>query len=70
MYYEHSRDIITNYKNIVVEKPIFMRPSQVKEIYKIAKNGVKIFPIFQNRYNLAVKRTKEQLENEIGKLIL
>ena len=52
MHYEHALDIISNYKkNIIVEKPTFMRPSQVKEVYELAsKFGVNVFAVFQNRY--------------------
>ena len=48
MHFEHATDIITRYKkNIIVEKPAFMRPSQVKEIYTLAaEHGVHVFPVF------------------------
>ncbi|TGK14553.1 Gfo/Idh/MocA family protein [Leptospira stimsonii] len=71
MHYEHSLDIISKYqKNIIVEKPTFMRPSQVKEVYDAAaKAGVKIFAVFQNRHNLAVQRVLLGLQKgELGKL--
>src|SRR2546427_10304495 len=47
MHYEHALDIISRYrKNIIVEKPTFLRPSQVKEVYaKAAIEGVHIFPV-------------------------
>lgn len=71
MHFEHSLDIIANFKkNLIIEKPTFMRPSQVHKIYELAKeNGVSLFPVFQNRHNLAVKRVKSGLENgELGKV--
>ena len=38
MHYEHSKQILKNFKvNIIVEKPTFLRTSQVSEIYKLAK---------------------------------
>ena len=71
MHYEHTIDIINKYKkNIIVEKPTFMKPNHVKSAFKIAKkNKVKIFPVFQNRYNKAVKRIKKAIiKNELGKI--
>jgi len=71
MHYEHALEIITRYKkNIVVEKPTFMRPSQVREIYSEAtKAGVGVFAVFQNRHNLAVKRVLTGLKDgELGNI--
>lgn len=63
MHYEHSVDIIKKYKkNIVVEKPTFLKSNEVKKVYELAKkNKLKLFPIFQNRYNIAVKKVKRSL---------
>lgn len=69
MHYEHAMDIISKYKkNIIVEKPTFMLPSQVKKVYEEAeKSSVQVFAIFQNRYNLAVRRVYEGIKNgELG----
>ncbi|MDB5825067.1 MAG: gfo/Idh/MocA family oxidoreductase [Herminiimonas sp.] len=71
MHYEHALDIIDRYrKNVIVEKPTFMRPSQVREVYaRAASAGVRVFAVFQNRYNLAVQRVMKGLERgELGKL--
>ena len=71
MHYEHSMEILERFKkNIVVEKPTFMRPSQVINAYKAAKSlGLKIFPVFQNRNNVAVQRVRNALDNgELGKI--
>lgn len=71
MHYEHALDIIARYrKNIIVEKPTFMRPSQVKEVYaKAVEAGVQVFAVFQNRHNLAVKRVLKGLaDGELGPL--
>ena len=71
MHYEHTLDIISRYKkNIIVEKPTFMKPSQVTEAYKKAEDaGVSIFAIFQNRHNLAVKRVMQGLnDGELGQI--
>ena len=73
MHYNHAKDIINNYKkNIIVEKPTFLKTSHFDEILKLAKeNDVEIFPIFQNRHNLAVQRVKNSILNgELGKVNL
>jgi len=71
MHYEHSLDVISRYKkNIIVEKPTFMRPSQVTEVYtSAAEVGVHVFAVFQNRHNLAVQRVISGIEcGELGKV--
>lgn len=71
MHYEHALDIISRYrKNIIVEKPTFMKPSQVREVYATAAAmGVQVFAVFQNRHNLAVKRVLLGLaQGELGQL--
>lgn len=71
MHYEHALDIISRYrKHIIVEKPTFMKPSQVREVYaKAAEAGVQVFAVFQNRHNLAVKRVAQGLAaGELGRL--
>jgi UDP-N-acetyl-2-amino-2-deoxyglucuronate dehydrogenase len=66
MHFEHSLDVLKKYnKHIIVEKPTFMKPSQLNEAYDVAENlGLKIFPIFQNRHNQAVQRVKKALIND------
>ncbi|MBF0504261.1 MAG: Gfo/Idh/MocA family oxidoreductase [Candidatus Omnitrophica bacterium] len=71
MHHEHAMEMLSLYKkNIIVEKPTFMRPSQLKEAYDLAqKFGLYVFPVFQNRYNLAVQRVRKALNNEeLGKV--
>lgn len=71
MHYEHATEIMKLYnKNVIVEKPTFMRPSQLMEAYSIAdKLGLYVFPVFQNRYNRAVRRVHKALNNgELGKI--
>jgi len=71
MHYEHALDIISRYKkNIIVEKPTFMKPSQVTEVYALARAaGVRVFAVFQNRHNLAVRRVLRGLaQGELGRV--
>lgn len=71
MHYEHALDIVSRYKkHIIVEKPTFMKPSQVTEVYTLAEaSGVEVFAVFQNRHNLAVKRVLSGLsKGELGRV--
>jgi len=71
MHYEHAKKIITKYKkNIIIEKPICLKASQVKELYRLAKkNKVQVFPVFQNRYNKAIQfLKKKKTMDALGKL--
>ncbi len=73
MHYEHALKIIKNFKkNIIVEKPTFLRSSHFNDIEKQATiENVKIFPVFQNRHNYAVQRVKKAIESrELGDLSL
>jgi predicted dehydrogenase len=69
MHYEHATEIMRLYhKNVIVEKPTFMRPSQVMATYVLATQmGLHVFPVFQNRYNLAVQRVRQAISGgELG----
>ena len=69
MHFEHALDVMGSYKrSVIVEKPTFMRLSQIDEAYSLASRlGVQIFPVFQNRHNLAVQRVKQALtDGELG----
>lgn len=69
MHAEHATEMLTRYrKHVIVEKPTFMRPSQLTAAYEAADRlGLRVFPIFQNRYNRAVRRVRQGLESgELG----
>lgn len=71
MHYEHATEIMRLYnKNVIVEKPTFMRPSQLLEAYSLADQlGLHVFPVFQNRYNRAVRRVHQALnDGELGSI--
>jgi UDP-N-acetyl-2-amino-2-deoxyglucuronate dehydrogenase len=73
MHYEHSLDIIRTYrKNLIIEKPTFMNPAQLEEVFRAAdEHGLSVFPVFQNRHNRAVRRVKQGLDSgELGKIRL
>ncbi|MCB2102949.1 MAG: Gfo/Idh/MocA family oxidoreductase [Rhodobacterales bacterium] len=69
MHHEHGTEMIDRWgKHIIMEKPTFMRPEQLVDAYGRAdKRGLHIFPVFQNRYNKAVTRVRQAIENgELG----
>jgi predicted dehydrogenase len=69
MHYEHALEIMERWaKHVIVEKPTFMRPSQLTAAYAAADRlGLRVFPVFQNRHNKAVRRVKQALErSELG----
>ncbi len=69
MHAEHGFDVLDRYaKHLIVEKPTFMRPDQLQQVYELADNKeLRIFPVFQNRYNKAVRRVRSALTNgELG----
>ncbi len=71
MHHEHAIEMIERWgKHIVVEKPTFMKPSQLIDAYaKANAKGRHIFPVFQNRHNKAVKRVKAAIEKgELGEI--
>ncbi|EKR00614.1 Gfo/Idh/MocA family protein [Leptospira borgpetersenii] len=71
MHYEHALEILEKYNvNLVVEKPTFMKPSHFDKVFEVVKRkGLSIFPVFQNRHNLAVQRVKKGLlSRELGKI--
>jgi len=71
MHFEHASEIMRLYrKHVIVEKPTFMRPSQLRDTYALADTqSVQIFPVFQNRYNRAVSRVREALnDGTLGKI--
>ncbi len=71
MHFEHSIEIMNLYnKHLIVEKPTFMRTDQLIEAFNLAENkGLNIYPVFQNRYNIAVQRVKKSIiEKELGEI--
>ena len=65
MHLEHGVEMLRDYKkHVIMEKPTFMRPEDLIHTYTIAKNaGLHIFPVFQNRYNKAVRSVKQAIQN-------
>ena len=63
---EHAKialDCIDAKKNVVIEKPVAMSMSDANEIVNRAKEkGVKVSACHQNRFNVAVQKTRAALE--------
>jgi len=73
MHVSHAMDIIRRYrKHVVIEKPMGLSWSDLKKLGKVAKeNRVKIFPVYQNRYNKAVVKVRDDLQSgALGKPVL
>jgi len=69
----HTIDIVQKYKkHIVVEKPMALSLEQADEMIRTCdENGVKLFVVKQNRYNLPVVKLREALEQgRFGKLVM
>src|SRR3990167_6033687 len=48
-----------------MKNPAFMPPEQLHDALAAADRlGLKMFPVFQNRYNKAVRRAKQALDND------
>ena len=69
MHHEHALDVMVRHgRHVIVEKPTFMRPEQMIDASARARAaGVRLFPVFQNRYNKAVRRLRRALDaGELG----
>jgi predicted dehydrogenase len=69
MHAAHATELMSLYRvSVIVEKPTFLRPSQLRDAWALADRlGVRIFPVFQNRYNHAVQRVRRALAGgELG----
>lgn len=71
MHLEHALDVLDRYgKHLIVEKPLVLRSAHVDRLLQAAEaKGRRVFPVFQNRHNLAVQRVLRGLrEGELGDL--
>jgi UDP-N-acetyl-2-amino-2-deoxyglucuronate dehydrogenase len=73
MHFEHAAEVMRLYrKHVVLEKPTFLKPSELVEACAIADSlDLQLFPVFQNRYNRAVQRVRRALQDaELGAIRL
>jgi UDP-N-acetyl-2-amino-2-deoxyglucuronate dehydrogenase len=63
MHATHALEVMKRYrKHLVIEKPLALAWKDLEEMEKTARrNNVKIFPIYQNRYNKAVQKVRQGL---------
>jgi len=73
MHSHHAMDIMTRYrKHVAIEKPMALALADLDKMKNVARQqGVKIFPIYQNRYNKAVRKIRSDVvSGALGKLII
>ena len=70
-HYINAKVALNKGCNVLVEKPITLKPEHAEYLYNLAKSKKKkIFVAFQNRYNPSIKRTKKALiKKSFGKII-
>ena len=71
MHFEHGAEILEGYgKHLVLEKPTVLRFSDLYRLDELARErGRQLFPVYQNRYNKAVVRTRQAIDTgELGEL--
>lgn len=69
----HTIDIVNRYKkHIVCEKPMALKLEDADEMIRTCdNNGVKLFIVKQNRFNLPVVKLREALENgRFGRIVM
>ena len=70
-HFDHAYTILKDFeKNLIIEKPTLLRKSQFSKLKEKADSlGKRVFPIFQNRKNLAVSRVAKGIKNgELGEM--
>ena len=72
LHAEHAIQFLKAKKNVVVEKPMALKLQDAEAMISEAeKNGVQLFVVKQNRYNLPVQALRKALdEGRFGKLVL
>lgn len=66
MHFEHAMEVMERFeRSVVVEKPTFMNLTQLDQAYRVAETrGLRIYPVFQNRYNKAVRFVRQSLRDD------
>lgn len=59
-------------RHLIVEKPLALKLQDALEVFDTASNlGLKVFPVYQNRYNPAVQAVKDELAGgRLGRPVL
>lgn len=71
-HYNHALEALSAGKHVIVEKPPALLPNQIVNLENLAKEKKLMFAvIFQNRFNPAIIKLKENFDNKrFGKIIL
>ena len=65
-HYKNAKVALENGKHVITEKPACLIPNEITELGKIAKkNNLMYATIYQNRFNPALKKAKEILDNKL-----
>lgn len=72
MHAEHTLALAPYKKHIIVEKPMALTLEDADKMIRVCdENGIRLFVIKQNRYNLPVVKLREALESgRFGKLVM
>ncbi len=72
LHAEHSIKVAKKSKHVIVEKPMALKLDDAdKMITECDINGVRLFVVKQNRFNLPIKKLREAIEQgRFGKLVL
>lgn len=72
MHWKMAIEAMNRGKHVIVEKPMALKITHADKMIEAAdKNGVRLFVVKQNRFNVAVIKAREAFEkNRFGKLVL
>jgi predicted dehydrogenase len=70
-HHAHTQAALRAGKHVIVEKPPAMFPEEIMEDQALAAQKNKLYAIFQNRFNPAMRKLKEAVEQgRFGKIVL
>jgi UDP-N-acetyl-2-amino-2-deoxyglucuronate dehydrogenase len=72
IHYQNALEIMEYKKHLIIEKPMTLQYFEADCLVKKAKDvGIKLFTVKQNRFNLPIKKVKENIEaNKLGEIFL
>ena len=66
IHYSQTKLLLENGINVLTEKPATMKLTELEELVKIAKKkNLKYGVFFQNRFNKAIKKVKESVQDKV-----
>jgi UDP-N-acetyl-2-amino-2-deoxyglucuronate dehydrogenase len=73
MHPRHATDVMDQHrKHVVIEKPMALRLADLDLLRNTAaRTGCRVFPVYQNRYNVAVEKVHAELHaGALGRLVI